>query len=52
MLERTARYAVEVCWFDDRERPRPWMAAVPSLHLTGPAGGPRVVRGVIAGTRL
>ncbi|WP_327259905.1 competence protein CoiA [Streptomyces sp. NBC_01240] len=49
--ERTARYevdGVEVCWFDDRDRPRPWMGAVPSLHLTGPAGASRTVRGVIA----
>ncbi|MFB7356098.1 competence protein CoiA family protein [Streptomyces gardneri] len=49
--ERTDRYVtdgVEVCWFDDRERPRPWMAAVPSLHVSAAAGGPRTVRGVIA----
>ncbi|MER5966535.1 competence protein CoiA family protein [Streptomyces sp. NPDC002057] len=49
--ERTERYAadgVDVCWFDDRERTRPWMAAVPSLHVTSPDGGPRTVRGVIA----
>ncbi|GGT62802.1 competence protein CoiA [Streptomyces purpureus] len=49
--DRTQRYAadeVQVCWFDDRERPRPWMAAVPSLHLTESAGGPRAVRGVVA----
>ncbi|MGW6564883.1 competence protein CoiA [Streptomyces sp. NPDC054975] len=51
VLERTDRYTadeVEVCWFDDRERPRPWMTAVPSLHLTSASAGPRVVRGVIA----
>ncbi|MGW2203152.1 competence protein CoiA family protein [Streptomyces sp. NPDC001774] len=51
VLERTERYAadeVEVCWFDDRERPRPWMTAVPSLHVTKAAEGRRSVRGVIA----
>ncbi|MFD5814813.1 competence protein CoiA [Streptomyces sp. NPDC127038] len=49
--ERTQRYAadeVEVCWFDDRGRARPWMTAVPSLHLTNPSQGLRRVRGVIA----
>ncbi|MCT9010538.1 competence protein CoiA family protein [Streptomyces rhizosphaerihabitans] len=49
--ERTDRYAadgVEVCWFDDRDRQRPWMTTVPSLHLTGPSEAPRTVRGVIA----
>ncbi|MEU1036312.1 competence protein CoiA family protein [Streptomyces mirabilis] len=51
VLERTNRYTadgVEVCWFDDRDRPRPWMNAVPSLHLTSPSGATRTVRGVIA----
>ncbi|MET8289887.1 competence protein CoiA family protein [Streptomyces sp. NPDC005132] len=49
--ERTTRYTadgVEVCWFDDRDHPRPWMNAVPSLHLTNRSGATRSVRGIIA----
>lgn len=51
VLERTARYTADgvgVCWFDDRERPRPWMAAAPSLHVSGPSDEPRTVRRGIA----
>lgn len=51
MRERTARYVtdgVDDCWFDDRDRPRPWMNAVPSPHLTSPSNDTRTVRGVIA----
>ncbi|MFF9915381.1 competence protein CoiA [Streptomyces sp. NPDC013457] len=51
VLKRTERYAADkvgVCWFDERERPRPWMSAVPALHVTRAAEGRRSVRGVIA----